>query len=178
MACHSSQRMTGPRKVSRSSVQRISTSCQNNGRKMTHGTGEAFPTPLASKCLNGLSSVSNALFTPLTLWQPQPHMTSLAVWMTLVHSKPNIVIFKRTISSDVQFSGTTCMRTVNTRCEEWITTFGAEEVLFVISSFTKCRIVKGYEALVDDGSFTVVATGRKVLCNIALSVSHSTSKKS
>lgn len=148
----------------------------NLRRKITHRASEAFPTPLASKCLNGLCSISNTLFTSLTLWQSQPYMTSFAIWMTLVHSEPNIIFFKCTISSDVQFSGSTCMRPVNTWCEERVAAFGTEEVLFVISPFTKRGIIKSDKALVDDGSFAVVATRRKVLHNVALSVSYSTSK--
>lgn len=131
----------------------------------THRTSEALPTPLASKGLNSLSSIPNALLTPFTLWQPQPHMTSLAIWMTLVHREPNIIIFKSTVSSDIQFSGSTRVRTIDARGKERVAAFGTEEVLFVIGPFAKSFIVESYEAFVDDGSFAMVATRSKVLYN-------------
>ena len=49
------------------------------------------------------------------------------------------------------------------RCEEGVTAFGAEEVLFVVGAFPECGVVEGDEAFVDDGRFAVIAPWCEIL---------------
>lgn len=100
-------------------------------------------------------------------------MARFAIWVTLVHCEANIVVFKSSVSSDVQFSSGSVVRFVNARGKEWVTAFGTEEMLFVVGSFTERRIIESYETLIDDGGLAVIAARSEVLRNILQSASHS-----
>jgi len=101
-------------------------------------------------------------------------MTALAVRIALVHRKAHIVILKFPIPADVQLSrsavGLGLGFTVVARRKEWITAFGAEEVLFVVGAFTERRVVEGDETLVDDGCFAVIAPRCEVLMIVKMTI--------
>ena len=50
------------------------------------------------------------------------------------------------------------MRLGNRGREEGVPAFGAEEVLFVVGAFAESGVIECDETLVDDRSFTMVAT--------------------
>lgn len=126
-------------------------------RKNTYCASETLPTPLSSKRLHGPDPVPNALFTFLTLWHPQSHMTGLAVRVPSIYRKAYIIVspFECSVSSETSAS--------RTRRKEGVATFGAEKVLFVVGTFAELGIIEGDEDLVDDGSLTVVASWSELL---------------
>lgn len=90
-------------------------------------------------------------------------MARLAIRVTLIHCETDVIVFKRPVSSDIQFSSRSVMRFVNARGKEWVTALGTEEVLFVVGPFTERGIIESYETLVDDSGLTVIAARSEVL---------------
>lgn len=130
----------------------------------THLAHETPPTPLAPQRFNSSNAVSDTLLARLALWQPKSHVASLAVRVTLVYRKANIIVDKVAISRNVQLTpAPKRQRERTTRREEWVPTLSTEKVLFVVHTFTESGIVERDEPLVDDGSLAVETTRSKCL---------------
>ena len=97
-------------------------------------------------------------------------MTRFTIRMSSIHRETDFIsIFidgdvKSAIALDRDFIVTSLGRGFRyRRCEERITTFGAEEVLFVVSAFAECGVVECDEPFVDDWCFAVVTAWGEVL---------------
>jgi hypothetical protein len=90
-------------------------------------------------------------------------MAALAVWIPLVHRKPDIVVLKLSVPADVKLACSAAGFGPVPWCEERVPAFGAEEVLFVVGAFTKGRVIERDKPFVDDGSFAMIASRCKIL---------------
>jgi hypothetical protein len=95
-------------------------------------------------------------------------MTSFAIWVSLVHREPDIVVLEFTIPIDAQLTRSTGGPIP--RREEWIPAFSAEEMLFVVGTFPKGRVIQRDEPLVNNRCFTVVASRGEVLVIIKMTI--------
>lgn len=59
-------------------------------------------------------------------------MTGLTIWVSLVHSEPNIIVLKLAIAFKRDAPRARVVLAINAGSEEWVSTLGAEKVLFVI----------------------------------------------
>lgn len=115
----------------------IITSTDQNTLKVERKSGipyranEALPTPLSAKRFNSPHPVSNARFALFALWHPQPHMTVFAIRVPLIHRESNVCIFEDSVSREAPVT-----RCRGGRRKEGISTFCAEEVLFVVGPNT------------------------------------------
>ena len=84
-------------------------------------------------------------------------MTRLAIGMSFVYRESDIIFirFEGPIATEAT---ATC-----TGWHEWITTLRTEEVLFVISPFTKIWVIECDEDLIDDVCLTVITERSKHL---------------
>jgi len=96
-------------------------------------------------------------------------MTALAIRMTLVHRKPNVIILEFPVPTDVQLPSRVRLGPI-ARGEEGVPAFRAEEVLFVISAFTEPWVVEGDESFVDNGCFAMIAPWSEVLMIIKMTI--------
>jgi hypothetical protein len=79
-----------------------------------------------------LHAIPNAVLALCAFWRPQPDVACLAIRVPLIHGEPHIVILKLTIAFERDTPSTLGTLAINARSEEWISTLGAEKVLFVI----------------------------------------------
>lgn len=73
-----------------------------------------------------------------------------------MHGESHIVILKLAIAAERDTS-TLGILAINARSEEWVSTLGAEKVLFVIRAFPKLRIVQSYKALIHNRCLAMIA---------------------
>ena len=115
----------------------------------------------------GLHTVPNALLAFLAFRGAEPYVTRLAIWVSLVHGKADIVVLKLAIAFERDAPRTLCVLTVNARRQERVATLRAEEMLLVICALSELRVVKGNETFIHNRRFAVIAPGRKTLDHIA-----------
>lgn len=97
-------------------------------------------------------------------------MAHLAVRVSFVHGKGDVVVFKVAISADVQLSGAgRCPR----RREKRIAALRAKEMLFVVSSLSECGVVKGNKSFVDDSGLAMEASRCKCLMVVKVTIGFS-----
>ena len=123
----------------------------------TYSADETLPTPFPSKGLDRRCAFSYTLLTFLTLRHSQPNVTRLTIGMPFVYRESDIIFirFEGPISTEAT---ATC-----TGWHEWITTLRTEEVLFMISAFTKIWVIERDEDLIDDVRLTVITERSKHL---------------
>jgi hypothetical protein len=112
----------------------------------------------AAERFYGLHAIPNDVLTLFAFWRPESDVACLAIRISLIHGEPHIVILKLAIALERDTPTTLgIFAIINTRSEEWISTLGAEKVLFVIRALPELRIVQSYEALVHNGSLAMIA---------------------
>ena len=123
----------------------------------THRTREALPAPLPAQRLDRLHPIPDTPLAFLTLRHSQPNVTRLTIGMPFVYRESDIIFirFEGPISTEAT---ATC-----TGWHEWITTLRTEEVLFMISAFTKIWVIERDEDLIDDVCLTVITERSKHL---------------
>ena len=104
-----------------------------------------------------LHAIPNTVLALLTFWRPESDVACLAIRVSLIHSEPHIIILKLAIAAERDTPATLGILAINARSEEWISTLGAEKVLFVIRALAQLRIVQSYEALVHNGCLAMIA---------------------
>ena len=157
--------MQVPQRACRNSVNTKSSLAYTRRRgshnQITHGTGEAFPTPLPTECLDGLHAMADALLAFLAFGHTQPDMARLAVWMAFVNGEPDVVLCAH---GEFTITSERARRRARRRGgKEWVSALGAEEVLLVVRALAKLGVVKRDEAFVDDGGLAVVTSWGKFL---------------
>ena len=91
-------------------------------------------------------------------------MAVLAIRVTVVHDELDpIVRLELPVARETARGAT--------RWEERVTAFGAEEVLFVVCTFTELFVFQSDVVGVGDGGLAVVATGSEVLCVVITCIS-------
>jgi hypothetical protein len=118
-----------------------------------------FPT----ESFYGLHTVPNAFLASLAFRGAEPYVTRLAIWVSLVHGKADIVVLKLAIAFECDAPRTLCGLTINARRQERVAALRAEEMLLVICALSKLRIIKRNEALIHNGCLAVIAPWRKTL---------------
>ena len=118
-----------------------------------------FPT----ESLYGLHTVPNPLLAFLAFRGAESYVTRLAIWVSLVHGKADIVVLKLAIAFERHTPRTLCVLTINARRQERVTALGAEEMLLVICALSELGIIKGNEAFVHNRCLAVIASWRKTL---------------
>jgi len=95
----------------------------------------------------------------------QTDVTRLAVWVTLVHRETDIVVkIELAITRDRQTATPRRWR------EERVPTLCTEKMLLVISPLSQRLVVKRDEPFVNNSRFAVIATRRKVLVVIKMTI--------
>jgi hypothetical protein len=115
---------------------------------ITHCADKTSPAPLSVKRLHRPVPITNALLAALALWHSQTNMTSLAVGVALVDRELDAIFHERAVSFNSEAFGLWHCRV--TWGKKRIATFGTEEVLLVICTFSEGDIVERDETLVDD----------------------------
>lgn len=103
-----------------------------------------------------LHAIPNDVLTLFAFWRPEPDVARLAIRVSLIHGEPHIVILKLAIAFERDTPATLGIFAINARSEEWISTLGAEKVLFVICALPELRIVQSYKALVHNGCLAMI----------------------
>ena len=104
-----------------------------------------------------LHAIPNDVLTLFAFRRPEPDVARLAIRVSLIHGEPHVVILKLAIALERDTPATLGIFAINARSEEWISTLGAEKVLFVICALPELRIVQSYKALVHNGSLAMIA---------------------
>lgn len=125
-----------------------------------------FPT----ESLHGLHSVPDAVLAFFAFRGAESYVTRLAIWVSLVHGKADIVVLKLAITLERDASRTLCVLTINAWRQEWVAALGAEEVLLVIRALSKLRVIKGNEAFIYNRRLAVIAPWRKTLVVIKMAI--------
>jgi hypothetical protein len=86
-------------------------------------------------------------------------MTCLAVWVTSMDRKANVIALEFAVSCERQPS----FRARNRWWEKRIAAFGAEEMLLVICPSAKLGIIERDETLIDDSGLAMITPRRKFL---------------
>jgi len=70
-------------------------------------------------------------------------MTSFTIRVSFIDRKPNIVVVKvkLSVATNADVLTITVFASTGRWSKEWVSTFGAEEVLLVISPFAESRVV-------------------------------------
>ena len=118
-----------------------------------------FPT----ESLYGLHPVPNALLAPFAFRGAESYVTRLAIRVSLVHGKADIVVLKLAITLECDAPRTLCGLTIDAWRQKRVPTLRAEEMLFVICTLSKFRVVKGNEAFIYYRRLAVIAPWRKTL---------------
>ena len=90
-------------------------------------------------------------------------MARLAIRVSLIHRETDIVVLKLAVAFKGDTTRDLSILAIDARRQEWIATFGAEEMVFVVCTFAKLRVVQSDEPLVHNGSLTMIAPRRKAL---------------
>ena len=85
--------------------------------------------------------------------------------MSFVDRKADIVVIEieLSIATNANILAITVFAAISRWSKEGISTFGAEEVLLVISPFAESRVVQGYKPLVNNWGTTMVTPRRELL---------------
>ena len=118
-----------------------------------------FPT----ESLYGLHPVPNALLAPFALRGAESYVTRLAIRVSLVHGKADIVVLKLAITLECDSLRTLCGLTINAWRQKRVAALRAKEMLLVICALSEFRVVKGNEAFIYYRRLAVITPWRKTL---------------
>jgi hypothetical protein len=125
-----------------------------------------FPT----ECFYSLHAVPDDVLALLALWRPEPNMACLTVRVSPIHSEPDIIVLKLAIAFERDTARALGILTINTGSEKWVSTLGAEKVLFVIRAFPELRVVQRDKALVHNGCLAMITPRRETLVIIEMAI--------
>jgi len=97
-------------------------------------------------------------------------MARLAIRVSLIHRETDIIVLKLAVAFKGDTTRALSILAIDARRQKWIATFGAEEMVFVVCTFAKLRVVQSDEPLVHNGSLTMIAPRRKALVVIEMAV--------
>jgi len=97
-------------------------------------------------------------------------MACLTIWVSPIHSEPNIIVLKLAIAFERDAPRARVIFAINAGSEEWVSTLGAEKVLFVICALSELRIVQSYKTLVHNGCLAMIAPWCETLMIIEMAV--------
>jgi len=118
-----------------------------------------FPT----KRFYGLHTIPNAGLAFFAFRRAESYVTRLAIRVSLVHGKADIVVLKLAIAFECDASRTLCVLTINAWRQERVTALRAEEMLLVIRALSKLWVVKGNKAFIHNRRLAMIAPRRKTL---------------
>jgi hypothetical protein len=118
-----------------------------------------FPT----ESLYGLHTVPNALLAPFAFRGAESYVARLAIRVSLVHGKANIVVLKLAITLECDAPCALCGLTINAWSQKRVATLRAEEMLLVVCALSKFRVIKCNEAFIYYGRLAVIASWRETL---------------
>ena len=116
-----------------------------------------------AKCFHSLHAVANDALAPLAFRGPKPDMARLAIRVSLVHRETDIVVLKFAIAFEGDATCALSILAIDARSQKWVAAFGAEEMVFVVCTFAKLRVVQSDKSLIHNGRLTMVAPRREAL---------------
>jgi len=116
-----------------------------------------------AECFYSLHAIPNSVLALFAFWRPEPDVARFTIRVSPIDGEPHIVILKLAIAFERDTFATLSILAINARSEEWISTLGAEKVLFVICALPELRIVQRYKALVYNGCLAMIASWCKTL---------------
>jgi hypothetical protein len=123
----------------------------------TYSTAEALPVIFPTKCLYGLHAVPNGVLALLAFRRPEPNMACLTIWVSPVHSEPNVIVLKLAIAFERDTPRALGILAIDAGSEKWVATLGAKKVLFMICALPELGVVQSNKALVHDGCLAMIA---------------------
>lgn len=116
-----------------------------------------------AKCFHSLHAVANDALAPLAFRGPKPDMARLAIRVSFVHRETDIVVLKFAIAFEGDATCALSILAIDARSQKWVAAFGAEEMVFVVCTFAKLRVVQSDKSLIHNGRLTMVAPRREAL---------------
>ena len=116
-----------------------------------------------AESLYGLHPVPNALLAPFTFRGAESYVTRLAIRVSLVHGKADIVVLKLAITLECDPPCALFGLTINAWSQKRVATLRAEEMLLVVCALSKFRVIKSNEAFIYYGRLAVIAPWRETL---------------
>lgn len=124
----------------------------------------------STESFNSLHTVPNAVLAFFAFWGAESYVTRLAIWVSVVHGKADIVVLKLAIAFECDAPRTLCGLTINAWRQEGVTALRAKEMLLVICALSKLRVVQGNKAFIHNRGLAVIAPWRKTLVVIKMTI--------
>ena len=129
----------------------------------TYSTTEALPVIFPAKCFHSLHAVANDALALLAFRRPKPDVALLAIRISFIHRETDIVVLKFAITFKGDATCALSILAIDAGGQKWITAFGTKEMVFVVCTFAKLRVVQRDESFIYDGRLTMIAPRRETL---------------